>query len=374
MKKRLFFEIRQLFKMLLQNVILPCVYRFWCLVYRKEEKNLIVCADSHHDEIPFSMLCMYKTLQDKGYQVVTDICDYSKLSFVQSTLRAIRFMKLYARAKVVFICDSFLPVVSCRKDSHTKVVQLMHSCGLGKKIGYDARDDIPAGYRGYVYRNYDLVTVTSPNCVDPITHAMRHSTDVVRAIGSSRTDFYFDKAWVRKCREDFYAAYPQAEGKTIILWAPTFRGNAADPKQIGMEEMAALEQALGEDYFLIRKVHPHVDSRYHLSNCPIPTERLLPVADLLITDYSSIVVDFMFFRKPYVLFAPDWDQYKKKRGTYVNFHTLSPYLVTDSAVLKETVLQALREPCEDYVAKNREFHLSACDGCSTERIIEFIGL
>lgn len=374
MKKRLLFGVRQLFKMLLQNVILPCVYRFWCLVYRKKEKDLILCADSHHDEVPFSIAYMHRTLLDNGYCVVTDICNYSKLSFLQSTLRAVRFMKLYAQAKVVFICDSFLPVVSCRKDPKTTVVQLMHSCGLGKKIGYDARDDIPTGYRGYVYRNYDLVAVSSPGCVEPIAHAMRHSAQVVQAIGSSRTDFYFDEAWVQQCREEFYTAYPQAKGKTVILWAPTFRGNAADPQQIGMEQIAALEQSLGDDYFLIRKVHPHVDNRYHLSNCPILTERLLPVADLLITDYSSIVVDFMFFGKPYVLFAPDWDQYKKERGTYVNFHTLSPYLVTDSAILKDTVLQALAEPCEEYVAKNRQFHLSACDGHSTQRIIKYIGL
>lgn len=374
MKKKFLFTIRQLLKMLLQNILLPCVYRFWCLVYCKKEKNQIILADSHHNDVPFSMLCMYQALQKKGYPVVTDICDYRNLSFVQSALRAIRFMKLYAQAKVVFICDNFLPVISCRKDPKTTVVQLMHSCGLGKKIGYDSKDDIPAGYKGYVYRNYDLVTASSPGCVDPIAHGMRHSTDVVRAIGTSRTDFYFDENWIQQCRENFFALYPQAKGKTVILWAPTFRGNAAEPKQVGMEEMAALEQALGDDYFLIRKVHPHVDNRYHLSNCSILTEYLLPVTDLLITDYSSIVADFMFFNKPYVLFAPDWEQYHKERGMYVDFYSLSPYLVTDSAGLKEVVLQALREPCEDYVARNREFHLSACDGRSTERIMECLGL
>lgn len=132
MKENLSFKIRQLFKMLLQNILLPCVHRFWCLLYRKKEKDQIILADSHHDEIPFSMLFMYHTFQKKGYSVVTDICDYRNLSFVQSALRSIRFMRLYARGKVIFICDNFLPVVSCRKDPQTTVVQLMHSCGLGK--------------------------------------------------------------------------------------------------------------------------------------------------------------------------------------------------------------------------------------------------
>ena len=374
MTKPISFRLRQLFKMCLQNLLLPCVYNFWHFRFRKQEKKQILLADSHHDAMPFSMAYMYQVLTQRGAPVVLDICNYSKLSLLHSTLRAIRFMKQYAQAKTVFICDSFLPAVSCKKDPDTKLVQLMHSCGLGKKIGYDATDDIPAGYRGYVYRNYDLVTVTSPNCVEPIAHGMRHSTDVVRAIGSSRSDFYFDPQWVQQRREDFYAAYPQAIGKTVILWAPTFRGNAADPRQVGMEQIEELEQALGEDFFLIRKVHPHVDNRYHLSNCTIPTEYLLPVADLMITDYSSIVVDFMFFQKPYVLFVPDLAQYLRERGTYVDLPSMSPYMVEHVADLKTAVLQALHQPCQDWVARNRQFHLSACDGRSTERILELLGI
>lgn len=374
MKERLFFGIKQLLKMLMQNVLLPCVYGFWRFVYRKADKTYIICADSHHAELPFSLLRIYHALQEKGYHVVTDVCDYSRLSVAASALRAIRFMKMYAQAKVVFICDNFLPVSSCRKDPRTKVVQLLHSCGLGKKMGYDATDDIPALYRGFVYRNYDLVTVSSPACVQPLAHSLRHSTDVVRATGTSRTDHYFDPAWVSKCRKDFYEAYPQAKGKTIILWAPTFRGNAANPQQVGTEQIMQLEKELGEGFFFLHKVHPHVDSRYHLSNCHLLTEELLPVADLMITDYSSIVVDFMFFNKPYVLFAPDWAQYQKERGMYVDLHTLSPYVVTDSQALKGVVQQALAQPCDAWVQKNRIFHASSCDGHCTERIIEYLGL
>lgn len=360
--------------MLMQNALLPCVYEFWRFVYRKADKTCIICADSHHTQLPFSLQRIYHALQEKGYRVVTDVCDYSQLSLTASALRAVRFMKLYAQAKVVFICDNFLPVSSCRKDPGTKVVQLLHSCGLGKKMGYDATDDIPAGYRGFVYRNYNLVTVSSPACVKPLAHSLRHSTDVVRATGTSRTDHYFDPAWISKCREDFYKAYPQAKGKTVVLWAPTFRGNAANPQQVGTQQILQLEKELGEEYFFLRKVHPHVDSRYHLSNCHLLTEQLLPVADLMITDYSSIVVDYMFFNKPYVLFAPDWEQYQKERGMYVELHTLSPYVVTDSKALKGAVEQALHNPCEDWVQRNRAFHASSCDGHSTQRIIEYLGL
>ena len=364
MKKRLIFHAKQLFKMCLQNIVLPTVYGFWQCVFFGREKTLIVCADSHHEDMPFSMAFMHKALVEKGYPVITDISNYAKLSALGSALRAIRFMKLYARARVVFICDSFLPVISCRKSKKTTVVQLMHSCGLGKKIGYDTTEDIPKGYRGFVYRNYDLVTVTSPACVGPIAGAMRHDHNVVRSIGSSRSDFYFDPQWREECRARFFAAYPQAAGKKIILWAPTFRGNAGDPRQVGLEQLQTLEAQLGDGYYLIKKVHPHVDTHYHLSNCSILTEELLPVVDLMITDYSSIVADFMLFDKPYVLFAPDLEEYTQTRGLYVDYPTLSPYLITDGAQLAEAVKTALRLPCQEWVRKNREFHISACDGHS----------
>ena len=283
-------------------------------------------------------------------------------------------MKLYAQAKAVFICDNFLPVSACRKDPETTVVQLMHSSGLLKRMGYHTTEDIPAGYRGNVYKNYDLVAVSAPCCVEPLSDAMKQAPGIVQPLGTSRTDCYHNEAWVRECRQQFYAMYPEAAEKKVILWAPTFRGNAADPRQVGMEAMHDLEQSLGDEYFLIKKVHPHVDNRYHLSNCPIPTERLLPVADLMITDYSSVVIDYQLFGKPYVFFAPDLEEFGAVRGFYVPYDSVCPYVVTEPSVLKDTVLRALADDCTDWISKQRQYHLSACDGNATARILDYINL
>lgn len=360
--------------MLMQHVILPCSYAFWRLVYRKRKKDLIILADSHHDRLPFSMECVHAALKHRGYRVVEVFCNYSNISALRSVLHAVKFMRLYAQAKVVFICDNFLPVSACKKDPATIVVQLMHSCGLLKRMGYHTTEDIPAGYRGNVYKNYDLVTVSAPCCVEPLTDAMKQAPGIVQPLGTSRTDCYYSTAWVQECKQQFYAMYPEAAGKKIILWAPTFRGNAADPQQVGMEAMQYLEQVLGDEYFLLKKVHPHVDNRYHLSNCPIPTEHLLSVADLMITDYSSIVIDYLLFDKPYVLFAPDLEQFGSGRGFYIPYDSLCPYVVTQASELKDTVLQALADGDKNWIRQQRQYHLSACDGSATARILDHIGL
>lgn len=344
--------------MLLQHFVLPCVYDFWRIVYRNRKPELIVFADAHHDTMPFSMMEIHEQILRRGYQVVDQIYNFAKMGQLGTVLVSIRFMKLYAQAKYVFICDNFLPVSSCKKRAETKVIQLLHSSGLLKRMGYDTDEDIPAYYHGNVYRNYDLVTVSAPCCVEPFSRSLRQDPGVVQPLGTSRTDVFYRENWQRNCADLFYSCYPEARGKKVILWAPTFRGNAGDPYQIGVEEIERLEKELGEDYILIRKVHPHVDTKYHLSNCDIPTEQLLPVTDLMITDYSSVVIDFLFFNKPYVLFAPDLEEYQQKRGFYVEYDSLTPYVVTDEKALKENVLAALNDQNMDWIEKNREYHRS----------------
>lgn len=374
MRNKMTFTMKQSMKMLLQNWVLPCVYGFWSRVYGKREKDLIIFADAHHSTRPISMKHIYKALAAKGYQLTDEFYNFAELSRFRAALVSVRFMRLYARAKYVFICDNFLPVSSCKKSGDTKVIQLWHACGLMKKMGYDTTEDIPAGYKGNVYRNYDLVTVSAPCCVEPMAKAMHLPTENLKPLGVSRTDVYFHPDWLKRRREQFYEMYPQAKGKKIVLWAPTFRGNAGDPYQVGMEDIEKLEQQLGDEYFLIRKVHPHLDEKLHLSNCSIITERLLPITDLLITDYSTVLTEYLFFEKPYVLFAPDLAEYQQKRGFYVEYGSLSPYIVTDAAKLYDTCLAALRNPDREWIARQRAYHVASCDGHATERIIQELGL
>lgn len=400
--KRLAWNIKQILKMYVQHVFLPLVYGFWRVVYCRKPAELIIFADAHHDSIPVSMELLHKRLKEKGYELTDAFCDYGRLTALETFRAACGFMKLYARARCVFICDNYLPVSSCRKSKRTNVVQLWHSCGAFKRFGYDAADDIPPYYIGNVYRNYDLVTVSSQYCIKPFAGAMHLTEDKVQAVGVSRTDRYFDQEWIQGCRERFYRQYPEAAGKTIILWAPTFRGNAGRPEQLGMDAIERLKQRLGSDYFVICSLHPHIerkvnmhgvqlnridnehmtgnkaeqscckhaDAGYRLDRTDIPTEEVFPVADVLISDYSSVIFDYMFFGRPYVLYAPDLKTYSEKRGFYQEYESLCPYIAETEETLEECVREALTDSECSWIAPLRDRYLSACDGHATERIIE----
>lgn len=361
-------------KMLMHNAVLPVVYSFWVWAYRNKSPNLIIFADSHSDILPYSMERIHEELLSRGYKLTDEIYDFSTMSALKTAYMSMRFMRFYAQARYVFICNNFLPVSACRKRKETTVIQLTHFCGLFKKMGYDTTEDIPAGYKGEVYKNYDLVTVSAEACVKPLEKAMHLPQGIVKALGVSRTDNYYDPSWLEACKTEFYQLYPQAHEKKIILWAPTFRGNDGKPYQVGTEEINQLERELGGDYILLKKVHPHVDKKYHLSNCSIPTERLLPVVDVLVSDYSSVVNEFMFFDKPYVLFAPDLEKYIKVRGFYVEYESFSPYVAVNNEELEKCINDALSETQHPWVQKLREYHLSACDGKVTVRILNMLEL
>jgi len=454
------FQLKQQAKMFSQNVYLPAVYDLHrcCRV----ERNLVVFADAHHDGRPEAMELLYRRLKQSrvqpAYHIVEMYLDFGRASKAEVMEYSTRFMKLYARASVVVVCDNFLPVASCRKKRDTMVVQLWHACGCYKKFGHDAKDDIPEGYHGDVYRNLSLVTVSAEAAVEPFSSAMHRTHGEVQALGVSRTDLYFSRKWRYRCIEAFRELYPDVYEETgagsgresgagsggeagagsgretgarggrktgslrkrrkVVLWAPTFRGNAGQPGLMDLDT-EKLQRQLGKEYLVLTRVHPHMkEARKAVKNhCPIPTEQLYPVVDVLIADYSSLIYEYLLAAQiqnqqdlhgslgvhgGLVLYVPDLDTYMAQRGTYMDIHEIPGEIVKDADRLADAVRRAAGDDgpglCtgESKVddgalesgnggqtavwigsqAKKRDAflkrYLSACDGQSTARIAERI--
>ena len=372
------FRIKQYIKMLLQNAVLPLVYQ--CFRHAPVREGSVIFADAHHGQMPFSMRRAYEAvseLEEKGKcSVQLFVCDFGKLSFGAMAKCLLRFMRAYATAQYVFICDYYLPVAACKKRKETTVVQLWHSCGLMKKIAYDTGQDIPKNYRGDMFGNYSYLTLSAEICVPVHAQALRMPKERIFATGVSRTDYYFDEAWNEKCRADFYRRHPQAKGKKIMLWAPTFRGNAAMPRLEGLEAVREAAGELGDAWYVIIKAHPHVDAHGMVSNCEIPTEELLPVTDVLVTDYSSVLFDYLLYEKAAVLFAPDLQEYENNRGFYLDYRKIPFPLVQTQKELADAVreYETWVKVHKEEIHSFRKKYVGACDGHATQRILELAGL
>ena len=209
--KSISFVIKQHIKSYVQNRMLPRVYKKAALS-TKVDKNKVIFAEMHSNTLPSSMMAVYDALKASGKDITLYVRDVKDMSWPETFRFMKAFMKDYAAAGYVYICSYFLPVSSCKKREETKVIQLWHSGGLLKKMGYDTLDDIPKSYKGNVTANYDLVTVSAPVCVNYWKKALRLPAGITKPLGLPRTDIYFDKKWTDKCRARFEKIYPEAKG------------------------------------------------------------------------------------------------------------------------------------------------------------------
>lgn len=360
-------------KMGVQNLMLPVLYRIFRV--KPIQKGLIIFADAHHFHVPASMEQLVGEIKHRGNMKVVEFYDdYQQISFFRLLRRMVIFMSYYAKAQYVVICDNFLPAASCKKRKGTTVIQLWHGCGAFKKFGYDTTGDIPSYYKGNVFKNCDIVTVSAPACVPHFQTAMRLPAKAFRSFGVCRTDKYFEEKYNEDCRKLFDMKYPDAQGKKIVLWAPTFRGSPADPKLAQYEDIQWLARRLGDDVFIIIKVHPLLIKKYPYDNCTLTTDQLLPVADLMITDYSSIFFEYCIYKRPIIFYAPDVEKYGMQRGFYLDYNSLPGVIAKDKRILEQEVRHALLQG-QQYDAKAEAFYkkyMCGCDGHVLKRMTDFI--
>src|SRR5699024_4568017 len=115
---------------------------------------------------------------------------------------------------------------------------------------------------------------------------------------------------------------------TVVLYAPTWR----EPSQgdgIDFFDVGYAAGELGDGFTFLQRGHVRTLKRDPLASrrdsgtvvdvsAHPQINELLLVADVLITDYSSMMFDFSVTGKPMIFYAPDIEEYAdpKVRGVY----------------------------------------------------------
>jgi CDP-glycerol glycerophosphotransferase len=120
------------------------------------------------------------------------------------------------------------------------------------------------------------------------------------------------------------------EEARAVLYAPTWRDDAAFSTALDLTGLAA---ALGDAYVLLVRAHSAVAATLSLHDGPRVRNvsdvddvgELLLAADVLVTDYSSVMFDFAPLRKPMLFFTYDLERYRDElRGFYIDFEAEVP--------------------------------------------------
>jgi CDP-glycerol glycerophosphotransferase (TagB/SpsB family) len=211
---------------------------------------------------------------------------------------------------------------------------------------------------------------------DPWSRALRTPLDRVVALGSPRTDLFFDPAGIAAARARILAAYPQLAGRRVITYAPTFRGRGRGKRPAGGLDSGALRARLGPEDALVLKSHPNLDpSLVDTAGYDVvvdPAEEvndLLLLTDILITDYSSSIFEWALLGRPLVLLVPDLADYERDPGLYLDYRTeMIGTQVADTAGIVDAI-RSERFNLGSYDAFLAR-HLGASDGRSSERWVE----
>ena len=100
---------------------------------------------------------------------------------------------------------------------------------------------------------------------------------------------------------------------------------------------------------------------------------ILAATDILITDYSTSVIEWALLKRPLVLFVPDLAEFEANPGLYLDYRTEMIGALaetTDEVASAINVGQFGGGDVEAFVAR----HLGACDGHASERFVRhFLG-
>jgi len=273
-----------------------------------------------------------------------------------------------------------------------KIVQLWHGVGF-KKIGFVEAEtalDLPPERRAYLremYSGYDAVVSTSPFYTEHLFKTSFGAREIWET-GYPRND-----ALVGPCAKDDLIGcdlegYAQVRALArrfrLCLYAPTFRDGDGDFFQRGPFCFEALSRFLDrEGMVLFLKMHAFTSARLGsgLTNIRVIDNAsdvypLLPHFSCLITDYSSIYMDYLHLDRPVAFFPFDRDDYASRMREFqfdYDDMTPGPKCFTQDE-LERALVRAATDPDADRARRRevRELAFSHHDGRACWRVAEHI--
>lgn len=248
--------------------------------------------------------------------------------------------------------------------SQGKTIMIGHGISGGKSYGLDQ----PRAYHRRENGRFITYAISTSEAMnDLVARQCGVAISSVLALGMPRTDAYIGRR--------------KGDGRTLLadkrsyLFAPTWR-NSNEPKAPEID-YDILDKILTDDEIFAVKPHMitgNVLKKHYRHIVEISSEEpstpYLIDCDVLITDYSSIMLDAHVLDKPVVIFEKE-KGYVEKRGLYLKYpeEYASRYCTNEKDLIFQ--LRTAFEPGEADI-KCKMITASACDGHSSERVVKLI--
>lgn len=219
--------------------------------------------------------------------------------------------------------------------------------------------------------------------------------------GHPRNDLFFEEKSREVCREKIRQRYHLGDER-LVLYMPTFRDSGKSiPAGFSDGRLCeVLAQRFGGRWKCALRLHPRLaggartqpasmdmtgtenglaDYVKESAGSPVffvtdypDAQELLAAADVVITDYSSAIFDFLLTARPGFILAEDYDAYQNMRGLYYPLEDTPFPVAGGQDALYENILQfdedAYRVRVQDFLKEKG----SVEDGLAGRRVAELI--
>ncbi len=311
--------------------------------------------------------------------------NFPNVSFVQ--FQSDEYQKALCTSKYV-INNSTFPTYYTKKEGQI-YINTWHGIPL-KKMGFD----LPNGRTesANVIRNFfhaDYLISASPFLTEmyKISYKLEgiFSGRIVEG-GYPRLDTLF-----RFPREEVFAKLRRYgvevdSSKKILLYAPTLRGETYAGASVDISAYrdfkAQVEQNIDTSkYQILVKVHQRIFELYKdelkdpfFVPAFFDADEILSIADILLTDFSSIYFDYLATGRPVFFYIPDLEDYLDQRGLYKTIEQLPGPATKSIEELTEWInnIDTVVASYHDKYIKEREWANAVTDGQVSRRIVDSI--
>ncbi|NWK84860.1 CDP-glycerol glycerophosphotransferase family protein [Staphylococcus sp. GSSP0090] len=303
--------MRQLIKKLYMAII-----QVLNLIYIKQKvqsKHIVIMMTFAEDVLP-----IVEALYRKGY-TITVIGNEGNRKYVQQfetinflpagNKHVFKHIKAMSSAKVIIIDTYYLMLGGLKKKTNQTIIQTWHAAGALKHFGLtDHQVDLSnakmVNQYKKVYRATDKYLVGGEPMAECFKASFEASDEQILRTGLPRLVPY-TRLDVVKRQNELKKQYG-IEGK-VAIYVPTYREHKQANRQI---DKINFEAALPE-YTLLSKLHPSISTE---NQTVINLQSLMILADVIISDYSSLAIEASILDKPSLFYVYDEAQYEEERG------------------------------------------------------------
>ncbi len=288
-----------------------------------------------------------------------------------------------ARSRTILMDNEFLPLAYVKLRKGVRVVQLWHGTGTIKKFGHDVNEGRLLKIAEKADSKITHLIVNSDYTKNLYKKAFGVTDDKVYVTGIPRTDVLFDEKIRKNDINKFFNEYENLKGRKLILYAPTFRDREVKNPKL-MLDLDEWVNGTDKNTILLLRLHPHVSKAFddnmlmgyegrvvNMSDYA-DVNTLLFVASALITDYSSIIFEYILLGRPVYFYAYDLDIFENDdRGFYEDYRDYVPGPVAGDT--KELIREINSK--DVYGHKREQFKekfYKYTDGHSTDRLINIL--